>query len=152
MKTLVILVALALAYCNGADNGIVTYDYYEALKLAEQSDKTILLVFTAKNCDNPKLLNDLLENDVEISRELKSYVTAILYVDDKTELSKEKKVLRHGKKIILRTKGNEWGHIQISKYGSNRQPFMILVDSDENLLAEYEGRISKLGILRYLNP
>ena len=49
MKTLVILVALALAYCNGADNGIVTYYYYEALKLAEQSDKTILLVFTAKN-------------------------------------------------------------------------------------------------------
>jgi len=105
-----------------------SYDYYEGMKLAKESDKPIFLYFTAQNCENPNQVNKLIENDSEISSKIKEkYEFVILFVDDKTKLLKEKVVEQKGEKIKIRTKGNDWAYIEISKYKNNIQPLMVIV-------------------------
>ena len=72
-------------------------------------------------------------------------------MDDQTKLPKEKTVIRDGKQRTLKTRGNEWVHIEISKFNSNAQPFIILIDSDEKVLkAPLIGLLSQEKIIDYL--
>jgi thiol:disulfide interchange protein DsbD len=136
---------------NPIDLNVIN-DYYEGLQISKESNKPIFLFFTGLNCENPKMANDLIKNDSEIIKRLnKSFVPVILHVDDRTKLPKERKVLRNGKELTIRTKGNEWAHIEISKFNNNSQPFIILIDSNEEILkSPISGKLTKEQILEYL--
>ena len=69
---------------------------------------------------NPKV-KDLLENQ---------YVLITLMVDDKTKLPTPMTIEEDGKKRELKTVGDKWSYLQRYKFGSNAQPFYVLLDHD----------------------
>ena len=150
LATLFLVVFTSANFLNESTNPI--YDYYEGIEISKKSNKPIFLFFTGRTCENPKLVNELVQNDNEIKSVLKEkFVPVILFVDDMTKLPRKKLVKRDGKEIIIRTKGNEWAHIEISKYNNNVQPLMIIVNSNEDILKPpLIGEVSKSNILDYL--
>jgi len=153
MKIAITTILLALFYINSSTKSEnAFYDYYEGIENAKKSNKPILLIFTGQTCENPIETNELIENDKEIKLKISdSFQSIILYVDDKTKLLEEKKVVRDGKTVKLRTKGNEWAHIEMSKYKNNVQPLMVIINSNEEILKQpLIGKITKDDILEYL--
>lgn len=136
---------------NPTDLNVID-DYYKGLQTSKETNKPIFLFFTGLDCVNPNIANELIKKDSEIIYQLnQSYVTVILHVDDRTKLPEERKVLRKGKEIILRTKGNEWAHLEISKFNNYSQPFIIVIDSDEEILkSPIHGKLTKEKILEYI--
>ncbi|MDN5288018.1 MAG: disulfide bond formation protein DsbD, partial [Mucilaginibacter sp.] len=58
-----------------------------------------------------------------------AYVLIQLYVDDKTDLATaEQTTTPEGRQI--KTIGNKWSYLQTSKFGSNSQPFYVLLNPD----------------------
>lgn len=129
-----------------------SFDYYEGIETAKESNKPIFLFFTGQTCAGPTEINKVIENDKEINLKLSSsFVKVILYVDDETKLPKERKVEIDGKTRTLRTKGDQWVHIEISKYKNNVQPLMVIINSNEEILkAPLIGKATKDDILEYL--
>ncbi len=71
---------------------------------------------------HPKV-KDLLEN---------KYVLITLFVDDKTALEQPYTVEENGKTRKIRTVGDKWSYLQRYKFGSNAQPFYVMIDTDGN--------------------
>ena len=128
------------------------YDYYEGLQIAAETKKPILLIFTGRKCENPSRVNQLLEEDKQINQLIrKQFVPVILFVDDKSRLPKVKIVEHDGEQKRLTTKGSEWAHVELSKYKSNVQPFLTIIDSNEDILKPpISGKISKAELISYI--
>ncbi len=152
MIYLILLSMFSVISTYWTESGVVD-DYYEGLAIAKEKDKPIFLFFTGNECENILPLNKLLSEDDDIRRSIESqYVSVYLYVDDRTPLATPEVVYRNGKLINLRTKGNLWGHIEISKYSSRSQPYIVFIDADENIIKPaYAGPWTKDGILNYLS-
>lgn len=150
VTTLFLAIIVSLGQ-NKIDKGI-SYDYYEGIELSKESNKPILLYFTIRNCEKPNQVNNLIENDLELISKIKEkYEFVILFVDDKTKLPKEKVVNQQGEKNKIRTKGNEWAYIELSKYKQNIQPLLVIVNSDEEILSPpVYGDLNKKRILEYI--
>lgn len=120
--------------------------------MSKASKKPIFLFFTGVACEIPKMVNDLVLNDSEVAKEVNdSFVPVILNVDDGTKLLKERTILRDGIEITLRTKGNEWAYLEISKFGNNVQPLMVLIDENEEVIkSPIYGELNKEQIIEYL--
>ena len=67
---------------------------------------------------------------------LKNEVVLIsLYVDDKRELPEEEKYTSKETGRKVKTIGNKWSDLQITRYRANAQPLYILMDhNEENLI------------------
>ncbi len=128
------------------------YDYDEGLERAKAVDKPIFLFFTGISCENPVKMNALVEGDKEILAKLqKSYVPVVLRVDDRTKILSPRKVIRDGKEISIRSKGNLWAYIESTKYHHNVQPLIVIVDKEESVLKQpMIGVITKEELLDYL--
>ena len=154
MKFVSCLILLGLINVHQSlDNTAYSYDYYEGIEKSAESNKPIFLLFTGRTCESNLLFNELISEDDELIQLLgQEYVPVVLYVDDSTPLDQEKVVIRDGRKIVLRTRGNQWANIEISKYKHNVQPFMLVIDADENILKEpIIGKITKDELLQYLS-
>lgn len=71
----------------------------------------------------------------EVLKRLKEdYVLISLYVDDRTELDDSEKYVSDfsGKKISRI--GQKWSDMQASVYGTNSQPYYVIVDHEGNKL------------------
>ena len=78
---------------------------------------------------NSKVL-DILNNDI---------ILISLYVDDKKELPEKEQYTSEttGKKI--KTVGNKWSDLQITRYKANAQPYYIILDTKEKSLNQPVG-------------
>jgi len=154
MKIVYAILVLASSLFSKETNEVqIVYDYYEGIEASKKTDKPILLFFTGQTCANNERVNELITKDKEtIRKSAEGHITVVLYVDDQTKLAKEKKVIRGGRTITLTTKGNEWAHIEITKFNRNIQPMVVIADSNGLPLKEpIQGNISKQMILEYLN-
>ncbi len=106
------------------------YDYEEGLAYAKQQNKPVLLDFTGWSCTNCRKMEASVWADPEVLKRLKGdYVLISLYVDDKTELTESEQYISKfsGKKI--RTIGQKWSDFQASTFGTNSQPYYVIVDA-----------------------
>lgn len=111
------------------------YDYEEGLAYAKKVNKPVLIDFTGWSCTNCRKMEASVWPDKEVLRRLKEdYVLISLYVDDKTELSEDEKYQSafSGKKV--KSIGQKWSDFQASKYGTNSQPYYVIVDHQGNTL------------------
>jgi len=107
------------------------YDYEEGLAYAKKVNKPVLIDFTGWSCVNCRKMEASVWPDPEVLRRLKDeYVLISLYVDDKTELEESEKYVSEfsGKKI--NRIGQKWSDMQASVYGTNSQPYYVIVDGD----------------------
>ncbi|TDS57556.1 protein-disulfide reductase DsbD family protein [Myroides indicus] len=121
----------------GAHDLIAFTDYQQGLEYAKSVNKPILLDFTGFACVNCRKMEDYVWSDPSILTMLKNDVVLIsLYVDDKKELPENEQYISEttGKKI--KTIGNKWSDFQIEKYHANAQPYYVILDAEENRLAE----------------
>ena len=107
----------------------------------------MMLDFTGWSCVNCRKMEDNVWIDPRVLSRLENdYVLVSLYVDDKTELPESEKYVSEttGKKI--KSVGNKWSDLQTARFGTNSQPYYVLLDLNEKMLskpAAYNTNIEK---------
>jgi thiol:disulfide interchange protein len=116
------------------------HDYDEGMAYARKQGKPVMIDFTGWSCVNCRKMEDNVWSDPKVLKRLaENYVLISLYVDDKTPLPEsEQRISEHTKRKI-KSVGNKWSDLQAGVYGTNSQPYYVLLDSKENLLAEPRG-------------
>ena len=121
-----------------APHDIIAFDDYEkGLAYAKKVNKPVMIDFTGHACVNCRKMEQNVWPKDKILSFLKNDVVLIsLYVDDKRKLPEGEEIeskLRPGKK--LKYIGQKWSELQTIKYGTNAQPFYVLMDhNEENLI------------------
>lgn len=111
------------------------FDYEQALRVSKELKKPIFVDFTGHGCTNCREMENRVWSDQEVLKRLReNFVILALYVDDKViELPKEEWYTnKSGKQVKLLGKKNS--EIQTEKFGTNSQPYYVILDSDGNLL------------------
>lgn len=115
------------------------HDYEEALAYAKEVNKPIMLDFTGWACVNCRKMEEQVWSDPAVLSRLQNDVVLVsLYVDEKTALpEEEQKEVKIGEKTkLLETIGNKWSYFQASKFGTNSQPYYVMLDHEGNQLHE----------------
>ena len=114
------------------------HDYELGMAYAKEAGLPIMLDFTGWACVNCRKMEEQVWSDPHVLEMLKTdYVLISLYVDEKTPLSESEQYVSEttGKKI--KTVGNKWSDMQIREYGTNAQPYYVVLDHNEKQLHEH---------------
>ena len=106
---------------------------------AKEIGKPVMLDFTGWACVNCRKMEEQVWSDPEVLRRLSNDVVLVsLYVDEKIELpEEEQREVKIGEKNKrLETVGNKWSYLQASKFGTNSQPYYVILDHEGNQLHE----------------
>ncbi len=116
------------------------HDFEEGMAYARQEKKPVIIDFTGWSCVNCRKMEDNVWSEPKVLKRLsENYVLISLYVDDKTPLPEaEQRISQYTKKKIKST-GNRWSDFQAGFYGTNSQPYYVLIDNKANLLAQPRG-------------
>ncbi|MGZ3873454.1 MAG: protein-disulfide reductase DsbD family protein [Mucilaginibacter sp.] len=129
------------------------YDYDQAIAVAKELHKPILIDFTGWNCVNCREMEANVFPNPEVLKRLQNeFVMVQLVIDDKTELpaSEQTKSTYTGKTIT--TLGGKWLDLEITKYNSNAQPYYVMVDESGRTLVPPQGAIFFIpGFIKYLD-
>ena len=129
------------------------HDYDEGLAYARQQGKPVMIDFTGWSCVNCRKMEDNVWSDPSVLKKLREdFVLVSLYVDDKTPLPESEQRISsfNNKKLI--TSGNKWSEMQAIQYKTNSQPYYVLLDSREKLLAVPRGYTPSISeYLKYLD-
>ncbi len=113
------------------------FDYNQALKASEATNKPIFVDFTGHGCVNCREMEANVWSDSRVLNMLKNdYIIVALYVDDKTKLPEKEWVTSSidGKK--KKTLGRKNADFQISRFKVNAQPYYVLLNSQGKVLIE----------------
>lgn len=128
-------------------------DYEEGMHHAQQIKKPVMIDFTGFGCVNCRKMEAAVWTDDAVRKIItEDYVLIQLFVDDKTPLPEIIEVQENGKTTKLRTVGDKWSYLQRTRFGSNTQPFYVLLDNDGTPLTysrSYDEDIDQY--LRFLN-
>ena len=113
------------------DNSMdLVFDDYEAgMAYAAQSGKPVLLEFGGHGCvnchkmDATVLADDKVKNLIE-----EEFVFIALKVDERTRLPEIIEVDEGGRTSRLRTVGDKWSYLQRHKFGTQSQPYYVVLD------------------------
>lgn len=118
------------------------FDDYEAgMAYAKREGKPVIIDFSGYGCVNCRKMEaavwtnptvkDILDND---------FVLITLIVDDKARLAQPLEVTEtNGDRRTLKTVGERWSYFQRTKFGSNAQPFYVMLDNAGHPLAASYG-------------
>jgi len=115
------------------------FDYEEGMAYAKEMKKPVIIDFTGHGCVNCRKMEVSVWSDKRVLNLLSNeYVLISLYVDDKTELplSEQKEVKLGDKTMSIKTIGNKWSYFEASKYGTNSQPYYVLLDNSGKMLSQ----------------
>lgn len=108
-------------------------DYEQGMAAAAQQGKPVMIDFTGFGCVNCRKMEAAVWTDERVKQTItEDYVLVQLFVDDKTPLPEPIEVTENGTTRKLRTVGDKWSYLQRTKFGSNTQPFYVLLDNDGN--------------------
>jgi len=101
--------------------------YREALSRARQEGKLVFVDFTGYNCANCHWMRGNILNRPEIASELKNFVLLELYTDGTDAASAAN------------------SKMQQEKFGTVSEPFYVILDPDERLIAKFDGLTRDAG-------
>jgi thiol:disulfide interchange protein DsbD len=129
------------------------YDYEEGLAAAKQQNKAVLLDFTGWSCTNCRKMEASVWADAEVLKRLKNdYILISLYVDDKTALAENEKYTSTFSGKTIKTLGQKWSDFQASTFGTNSQPYYVLVDTEgKQLVAPQAFNLDINNYIRFLD-
>jgi thiol:disulfide interchange protein DsbD len=129
------------------------YDYEEGLAAAKQQNKPILLDFTGWSCTNCRKMEASVWADAEVLKQLKNdYILISLYVDDKTALAENEKYTSTFSGRTIKTIGQKWSDFQASTFGTNSQPYYVLIDTEgKQLVAPQAFNLDISNYIRFLD-
>ena len=113
------------------DNSMeLVFDDYEAgMAYAAQSGKPVLLEFGGHGCVNCHKMDATVLADERVQNLIEDeFVFIVLMVDERTRLPEIVEVDEGGRKSRLRTIGDKWSYLQRHKFGTQSQPFYVVLD------------------------
>lgn len=116
------------------------HDYDEALKVAKETGKPLMIDFTGWTCTNCRLMEQNVWSDNSIDNLIRNeYILVSLYADDRTKLPESERFIskRNGQEVT--TYGGKVRDFQISRFGKLAQPLYVLIDHEENKLVPVKG-------------
>ncbi len=125
---------------SGGDHGTSGHvearfrDYEQGLAAAKAEGKPLILDFTGWACVNCRKMEEQVWPNPEVVRYLtEEAVLVSLYVDERKALPEEEQRIEQfgGKDFRIRTVGNKWTYLQASRFGTNAQPFYVMLDHNE---------------------
>ena len=106
-------------------------DYETGMAYAKKVNKPVMIDFSGFGCVNCRKMEASVWTDPKVKQMLENdYVLITLMVDDKTKLPQPIEIQENGKTRKLKTIGDKWSYLQRSKFGSNAQPFYILLNDE----------------------
>jgi thiol:disulfide interchange protein DsbD len=123
-------------------------DYEEALKLAKEQGKPILIDFTGWACVNCRKLEENVWTKAEVQELMEKYILVSLYVDDKEVLPVAKQMTyktKNGTKANIKTVGDKWSLFQTENFNATSQPWYVAISPDEKLLTAPVGYTPDAG-------
>ena len=106
-------------------------DYESGMAYAKKVNKPVMIDFSGFGCVNCRKMEASVWTDPKVKQMLENdYVLITLMVDDKTNLPQPIEIQENGKTRKLKTIGDKWSYLQRSKFGSNAQPFYILLNDE----------------------
>ncbi len=128
------------------------FDYDQALACAKAQGKPIFIDFTGHGCVNCREMEANVWSDPRVKDMLRNdFIICALYVDDKTALPKEEWFTSTYDGKEKKTIGRKWADFQISKFGTNAQPYYCLMDHNGNLLMKPRAyNLDKDGFVSFL--
>lgn len=126
-------------------------DFDEGLQISQELKKPVLLDFSGYGCVNCRKMEAAVWTNPEVKEMLDNdFVLITLMVDDKTPLPEPIKVTeKDGQVRTLRTYGDKWSYLQRHKFGSNAQPFYVVVNGEGKPMSGSYGY--KENVNAYLN-
>lgn len=112
-------------------------DYNEALKLAKERNKPLMIDFTGYNCVNCRKMEENVWPDEQVKKLMNEFILVSLYVDDRAKLPAHKQftyITATGAKKEIITVGDKWATMQVENFGVTSQPYYVLLSPDEKLL------------------
>ncbi|MCM1078428.1 MAG: thioredoxin family protein [Bacteroidales bacterium] len=106
-------------------------DFEAGMEEARRQGKPVMIDFTGFGCVNCRKMEAAVWTDEGVKAMITDdYVLVQLFVDDKTPLPEPVEVMENGTPRKLRTVGDKWSYFQRTKFGSNTQPFYVLLDNE----------------------
>jgi len=116
------------------------YDYDQAIAIAKQQHKPLLIDFTGWNCVNcRKMEQNVLPNPGVLSILQNDFVVVQLVVDDKTDLATADQFTSTYSGKHITTIGGKWSDFEASKFNANSQPYYVMLDNNGNILVPPQG-------------
>ena len=116
------------------------HDYNMALNYARSVKKPLMVDFTGWSCVNCRKMEDKVWVDPRVLERLKNdYVLVSLYVDDKKALPETEVHVSKTTGNKVKTVGNKWSDMQTERFGTNSQPYYVLLDNNEQMLNNPQG-------------
>ncbi|MDU1905088.1 MAG: cytochrome c biogenesis protein CcdA [Dysgonomonas sp.] len=108
------------------------FDDYEAgMEYARENNKPVIIDFSGYGCVNCRKMEASVWTDPRVKNILENeYVLITLMVDDKEKLPEVIEVEENGKTTKLKTIGDKWSYLQRHKFGTNSQPYYVLLDKE----------------------
>lgn len=117
------------------------FDYEQGLACAKAQNKPVFIDFTGHGCVNCREMEANVWSDPRVLERLKNeFVIVALYVDDKTELPQSEWITSTYDHKVKKTIGKKFADFQISRFGVNAQPYYVLLDLNQELLAKPTAR------------
>ncbi len=133
-------------------HGLLAFtDYEEGLAAARKAGMPVFLDFTGLGCANCRKMEAGVWSDTRVQQMLSNdFVKISLYVDDRTALPEDEQFVSSalGRERTIRTVGQKWSVFQAERYNMNTQPYYVILNHDEEMLAPPRGY--DLNIERYI--
>lgn len=109
-----------------------TDDYDQGMTMAAQLGKPVLVDFSGYGCVNCRKMEAAVLTDTDVKNTIDNdFVLVTLMVDDKKPLPAPIKVKElDGQETTLRTYGDKWSYLQRNKFGTNSQPYYVILDNE----------------------
>lgn len=116
------------------------FDYEEALAAAKVQGKPLLIDFTGHGCVNCRKMEENVWSDPQVLARLKNdFVMVALYIDERLELPESEWYTSDYDEKVKKTLGKQNADFQITRFNNNAQPYYVILDHQENLLAAPKG-------------
>lgn len=127
-----------------------TLDYTEALALARQSGKLLLVYFTGYGAAGAAFMEkEVLADEVIYSFLNRHFVMVALYVDDRKPLPPDQQYTSASGHPV-RNVGSKNTDFQISRFRSANQPMFYILNADEKTLAQQQYTRDRAVFLQFL--
>ena len=115
-------------------------DYEQALELAKQQNKPLLIDFTGWACVNCRRMEENVWIDPEVEKMMKeNFIVVSLYVDERKKLPITEQVeyiTKSGVKKPIVTVGDKWATFQSENFNAVSQPQYAILGLDEKALTK----------------
>lgn len=106
-------------------------DYEAGMEYARKNNKPVMIDFSGYGCVNCRNMETSVWINPTIKHMLENdYVLITLMVDDKENLPEAIVVQENGKSSKLKTIGDKWSYLQRHKFGTNSQPYYVLLSPE----------------------